>query len=105
MTTKIGLSEFSYKERTALRNLLHPFDVEFCETNESDLTICRSSSKDRSKPLICISSHSLSEGRIQPTSYGNGVVNIPFDLVGFSLKKYEQVMNPRIALRLSLIHI
>jgi len=84
---------------TVLGHLLYPYKVELStEADRSDLIICRDHVSDSSEPLVRVPTRSdWQVGHHEPTSLGNRIVDLPFDLVSVCSKIFEKVMRPRVA--------
>jgi peptidoglycan/xylan/chitin deacetylase (PgdA/CDA1 family) len=66
--------------------------------------ICLDSVQDPPKPAIRIGSrHSPRGTQLEPTDHGNGIVDIPFDLISECIVRYERILNPSIAFKYQLI--
>jgi peptidoglycan/xylan/chitin deacetylase (PgdA/CDA1 family) len=85
---------------TALGYLLYPYDVDLgTEVEDHDLVILRDTSLDSPKPSIRVPARSNRQGDNQePTNHGNGIVDLPFDMIAASATKFERAMNPNVAL-------
>jgi len=99
LTTKVGLNGFAEKEAAALGYLLYPYDVELSGgADGSDLIICRDSFLNSSRPLIRVPTRSDWQDDCQELRcYGNGIVDLPFDLVSACSNKFESVLNPKVS--------
>ncbi len=98
---KVHLEGFGIQETAAIQCLLYPYEVELTkEQHGSDLVICKEPlSDDCSKPQIRTSELFGWNGNyVEPKSYGNGVVGLPFDLIADCAMRVERVLNPNIAL-------
>jgi len=96
---RAGVDGFTEHELTALRYLLYPYQVEVTkETNNLDLMIARDSPFDSSSPLIKVHRRDCRVGTqndIPLRSYGNGVVELPFDLIRACSIRFHAIVDPR----------
>jgi len=67
------------------------------EVDGSDLMICRGAYSDSSKPLIRVPIPANPSGYLHPTDHGDGIVDLPSDLIRACSERFEAVMNPRVA--------
>ncbi len=108
MTITVTTSGLAGAEVAAVRYLLYPYEVEIVqETEGSDLMITRGAPDSAccsrySKSVIRVPTRNDIRGDAQPLDHGNGIVDLPFDLIAASAKKFESVMNPKVALLYSL---
>lgn len=94
----MGTSGFPEDQLGVLRLLLYPYRVEFAkDTAASDIVICRDSKSDPAKPAIRLVKNSNTTFDGYPRDHGNGLVDVPFDLIGTCLERCQRVRNPRIA--------
>jgi len=102
---KVSATGFTRDEIAVLRCLLYPYQVELSSRAEgSDLVICADDLSASSKPMIRVPKRRDPRGGYQALrSHGNGVVDLPFDLVGWCSGKFEAAMNPKVALIYRLI--
>lgn len=96
--TKVGITGFTNDEVDILRYLLYPYKVEFSEQQDSsDLIVCKGPFSDSSKPLVRVSApyaHDMHEGS---RGQEDGVVHVSLDPISTCLKRFDSVMNPKIA--------
>jgi len=85
----------------AVGYLLYPYRVELGEVDESDLIICRGTLPDSSKPQIRVP-QAEHNGDLQAKDCGDGVVELPFDLISRCSERFEAAMNSRPALAYTL---
>lgn len=55
-----------------------------------------------SRPLIRVSTHATSSDRLRPMDCGDGIVDLPYDLIRASSERFEAVMNPKATFRYKL---
>jgi hypothetical protein len=102
VTIRVCIEGFSSDEDSAIRYLLYPYRVEFVEEiAEADLAICKDR-KEFSKPTIAVSGECVPDERPGLIDQGNGVVDLPFDLVGRTSERFRTIMNPKVALTYKL---
>ena len=98
MTIKVGLSGFAKDEAAVLGYLLYPYNVELSgEVDGSDLLICRNSFLDSSRPLIRVPTRATPSDYDPPKDCGDGIVDLPSDLIRACSERFEAVLNPRVA--------
>jgi len=57
---------------------------------------------DSSKPVIRVPTRPTPKGYLHPRDYGNGIVDLPSDLIRACSERFEEVMNPRVAFMYNL---
>lgn len=104
MTTTAALSGLPKNEALLLGLLLYPYRVELSEEEDrSDLVIYRGTCSDSGKPQIRISARlDAGDHDPRPKSDGNGVVELPSDLISTCSTKLETVNNLRVGLGYAL---
>jgi peptidoglycan/xylan/chitin deacetylase (PgdA/CDA1 family) len=102
--TKVALSGLPKNEALLLKVLLYPYRVELSgEEDCSDLTICRGTCTDLRKPQIRISGGLDAQRDHAKLEYhGNGIVELPSELISACSTRLETVRNPKIALTYAL---
>jgi peptidoglycan/xylan/chitin deacetylase (PgdA/CDA1 family) len=86
-----------------LRVLLYPYHVGLTEEDRSDLMICRGTGTDLSRPQIRISEALSTRADHTGVEYhGNGIVELPSELVSACSTRLEAARNPKIAMAYAL---
>lgn len=96
---------FTEDEVVVLGYLLYPYEAELSvEVNDPDLIILRGPFSNSPKPVIRVPTRSDWQGDYQePRSWGNGIVDLTFDLINACSRKLESVMNPKVAFAYKLL--
>jgi hypothetical protein len=93
----VGTSGFSEDQLGVLRLLLRPYRIEFArDAAASDVVICGNSKSDPARPTIRLVTNSNTTFDGYPRDHGNGIVDVPFDLIEKCLERCESVRNPKI---------
>jgi hypothetical protein len=100
----VACLDFAASEIEVLKYLLCSYDVRLnADVDLADVIICRDNSRNLSKPAIKISRQPEPNRTIETTNNEDGIVDLPYDLIGECLARYERAMEPRISLRYRLI--
>jgi peptidoglycan/xylan/chitin deacetylase (PgdA/CDA1 family) len=102
MTVEVSVNGITNDEAAAIGYLLYPYKVELSrKIDSSDVIISRDALRDTSKPIIRIRGPS-EHGDLRLRDCGNGIVDLPSDLITASAKSFRMLMSPRIAFIYSL---
>jgi hypothetical protein len=98
MKLRVGTAGFDNRGFGALTYLLYPYKVELTRRVEgSDLVMCKDISADSSRSFIGI--RCTQRKCVELPDEGNGIVNLPSDVIDSCSKIFERAMNPSLALR------
>jgi len=79
--------------------MLYPYEVELInEVDRADLLVSRTASSNSPKPLIRVPTYSdRQDGYGEPVCHGNGIVDLPFDVIAACRRRLKAVMNPKVS--------
>lgn len=98
VTIRVCIRGLCYDGASAIRYLLYPYRIEFVdEMEKADLAICRDR-LDFSKPMIRLVGKRLPSEQLGMFDHGNGVVDLPYDLLRGCSERFKSILKPRVAL-------